>query len=626
MPTTGHALGRAWTATYDGGSQDWAGCPRCSSHNPLPFVEDDFIRSRNSVATDTSGNVYVTGTSWNGANYDFRTIKYDANGVRQWVATHDGGDEDQAYAVAVDGGGNVYVTGWSVLDTPDYSLQPHFQTIKYSAAGVRQWTAAYNEGVWGQGFAMKVDASGNVYVTGEAYNGDFIAMALLKYSPAGALQWSRRILYGFEYEESSPNDMTLDAAGNIYVAGYSFRPGAADGRDYLAAKYSPAGAEIWTRVFNIAGMRDQAVAIVADESGNAYVAGTSQPGGPSWMLKYSATGVVQWNAQVHGIPHALLAANGGIYIAGASGDELILSFYKANGPAAGGWFNFYQRPGGTAHAYALAMAGGDLFLAGTSTDASGTDVQIAAFDGSSGELFWADRFDGGYDDYAYAIAGAADGSFSIAGFSGNGTDDDLLAIRYTQPPGTSLHRLTLSPSVVIGGCGAFTATVTINGPAPAGGAVVLLTTNNPYASLPASVTIPEGETSRTFTIPTAAVTSAWGGFVSATYGGLTRHQNITIRPPRVASLVLSPNPVVGPGRVSASVLLECAAAAGNIVVSLGTSNAAVARPDVSSITIPAGAVSGRFTVSTADVSTTSWADIRASANGPGKQVRLEVKP
>ena len=345
------------------------------------------------------------------------------------------------------------------------------------------------------------------------------------------------------------------------------------------------------------------------------------------MVKYSATGVVHWNAQVSGIPHALLAANGGIYIASTTGDEFELSFYKANGPTAGAWFNFYQRPGGTAHVYALAMAGGDLFLAGTSTGASGTDVQIAAFDGSSGEFFWADRFDSGYDDYAYAISGAADGSFSIAGFSGNGTDDDLLAIRYTQPPGTSLHRLTLSPSVVIGGCGAFTATVTINGPAPAGGAVVHLATNNPYAALPASVTVPEGQTSRTFTIPTSGVTSPWGGFVSATYGGLTRHQGITIRPPGVAKLLLSPNPVVGPGRVSGSVVLECAAPPGNTVVHLTTNNKAVAWPDVPSITIPAGSVSGRFTVSTADVSATSWVDIGALAYYTvAKRVRLEVKP
>ena len=43
------------------------------------------------VAADASGNVYVTGNSkGDGTGSDLATIKYDANGLRQWVARYNG--------------------------------------------------------------------------------------------------------------------------------------------------------------------------------------------------------------------------------------------------------------------------------------------------------------------------------------------------------------------------------------------------------------------------------------------------------------------------------------------------------------------------------------------------------
>jgi hypothetical protein len=47
---------------------------------------------------------------------------------------------------------------------------------------------------------------------------------------------------------------------------------------------------------------------------------------------------------------------------------------------------------------------------------------------------------------------------------------------------------------------------------------------------------------------------------------------------------------------------------------------------VPSIGIPAGSTTGTFTVTTADVSVVSYANIRASANGVWKAVRLTVNP
>jgi hypothetical protein len=167
--------------------------------------------------------------------------------------------------------------------------------------------------------------------------------------------------------------------------------------------------------------------------------------------------------------------------------------------------------------------------------------------------------------------------------------------------------------------------VTLGSPAPAGGTVVTLASTNPVAVTPSSVTVPAGQTSASFPITAPAVASSQVGTVTATAGGQSRSATLKVRPIGVLSLLLAPNPVTGPGRVDASVLLECAAAPGSITVQLTTSDQSVARPDVPSIVIPAGASTGRFTVSTADVDATRWVNIKAAAGGVSKTVRLEVR-
>ena len=179
------------------------------------------------IAIDNSGNVYVTGRSFN----DYATIKYNAAGQQQWAARQPRGEAD---AIAVDGAGNVYVTG-RVADPNGY---PDYGTIKYNASGQQQWVARYN-GPPGQGAdvatAIALDGSGNVYVTGESSRTNFVfgnfGYATIKYNSAGQQQWVVR--YDADADDHAAA-IAIDNLSNIYVTGGS---GSSTDSDYVTIKY-----------------------------------------------------------------------------------------------------------------------------------------------------------------------------------------------------------------------------------------------------------------------------------------------------------------------------------------------------------------------------------------------------
>ena len=197
----------------------------------------------------------------------------------------------------------------------------------------------------------------------------------------------------------------------------------------------------------------------------------------------------------------------------------------------------------------------------------------------------------------------------------------LAAVQTGAAPALSAFRLS---APVVPGCKNVTGTVTLSAPAPADGVVVTLSDNIAATRVPVSVTVPAGATSKTFSITTVPVTASQAGSVTATLGAVTKSAALTVRPIGVLSVVLSPNPVVGPNTVTGTVTLECAAPANGIAVALASSNTAVAAPTASRITIPAGSASGKFTVRTTDVSASGSAIIKATANSITKSRTLTV--
>jgi len=193
------------------------------------------------------------------------------------------------------------------------------------------------------------------------------------------------------------------------------------------------------------------------------------------------------------------------------------------------------------------------------------------------------------------------------------------------PSTVALSSVSLSTSLV-SGCKSVTGTVRITEPAPAAGLVIYLSDTITAATASATVTIPAGTTSKTFTVKTLPVTVNESGTVNASLGSTTLGAPLTVRPMGMSLVSLSPSSVVGGNMASGTARLECAAGPGPVTVNLASTNSAVANPKSAAIAIPVGSTSGPFLVSTTPVGAKSTVSISATANGITKSKTLTVNP
>ena len=195
------------------------------------------------------------------------------------------------------------------------------------------------------------------------------------------------------------------------------------------------------------------------------------------------------------------------------------------------------------------------------------------------------------------------------------------------PPATSaLASVSASPNPVVGG-NSSTGTVALTGAAPAGGAVVALSSANPAASVPGSVTVAAGASSATFVINTSVVSLSTVGTLTATYSGLGKTTTLTVSPAPAAALSalsLNPTSVVGGAASTGTVTLTRAAPTGGVTVALSSSRTSLALVPAS-VLVPAGASSANFTVTTFATRKNGSATISASHAGVTRTATLGVK-
>jgi hypothetical protein len=196
--------------------------------------------------------------------------------------------------------------------------------------------------------------------------------------------------------------------------------------------------------------------------------------------------------------------------------------------------------------------------------------------------------------------------------------------QFTLQP-TSLRSLTISPSIVSGGAQP-QGILMLNGQAPAGGAVVSLSSNSPMVSPPASVIVEPGSFSASFPISTSSVTANTTATVTASYGSASVQAQVTLTPQQPpSSLTLSPTSTTGLGGSSFGTVTVASPSSTDQILQVASSNPAVASVP-NGVTIPAGSTTGGFNIFTSSVSTQTVVTISVSGGGVTKTASLTVNP
>jgi hypothetical protein len=172
----------------------------------------------------------------------------------------------------------------------------------------------------------------------------------------------------------------------------------------------------------------------------------------------------------------------------------------------------------------------------------------------------------------------------------------------------ALAGVTMNPATMIFGS-ISTGTVTLTAPAPAGGAVVALASSEwALFVLPASVTVPAGATSAQFQVATQVAKATT--VITASYNGVNKTANLASVYPTVTALTCTPNPVIGGNTTVCTVTLN-GIMPGAVTVAVSTDQPFIA-PASGYLTVPAGAVSAAFSLTTLLVPDQIVAHISAS--------------
>jgi uncharacterized delta-60 repeat protein len=270
------------------------------------------------VTTDSSGNIYVTGYTegeldgnTNSGGPDIFLVKYNSSGTKQWTKQLGTSSSEWGSGVTTDSSGNIYVTGSTSggLDGNTHSGEGDIFLVKYNSSGTKQWTKQLGTSSFDYGQDVTTDSSDNIYVTG--YTGGGLDgntnsgesdIFLLKYNSSGTKQWTKQL--GTSSGESG-SGVTIDSSDNIYVTGYT--SGGLDGNtssgesDIFLVKYDSSGTKQWTKQLGTSE-EERGYGVTKDTSDNIYVTGytmgsldgnTNSGENDIFLVKYDSSGTKQ---------------------------------------------------------------------------------------------------------------------------------------------------------------------------------------------------------------------------------------------------------------------------------------------------------------------------------------------
>jgi hypothetical protein len=438
--------------------------------------------------------------------YDGQEVGFALDGCRPGVAvTIDptltwntflgSSNQDEGNAIAVDTAGNIYVTGtsdatWGSSPILDYSSRDDAFVAKLNSNGVLQWNTFLGGTGNDLGNDIKLDGIGNICVAGtsdEAW-GESPVMKYLdgcnafaaKLNNNGILLWNSFLGSDYDFGQG----IAADAAGNVYVTGYSFATwGPSPVRqfslghppDAFAAKLDGSGNLTWNTFLGGTGS-DFAHGITTDSAQNVYIAGSSdatwgesprRPFTPSghwedcFAVKLDRSGILQWNTFLGGIDFCSSIAvdtAGNSYVAGVSdiawGDHPVQPYTanndgfaaKLDGSGNLTW-NTFLGGSGDDDVNGVAVDASGIYIAGGSNATWGSPVRpfTAGTDGfaarltDAGSLSWNTFLGGSGDDVGKGVAVDAGGNVCVAGISDATWGSPVRAFTYGMSPPPEPH-------------------------------------------------------------------------------------------------------------------------------------------------------------------------------------------
>ena len=275
------------------------------------FTDGGFSNGTFSLATDSAGNIYVTGIGVKDTPedidfFDFPTTdstylySFTGDGDLRWTSSVGESTElgrgffDEAYGITIDESRNaVYAIGWTQgLLTPADPSNPFDGTTKYDAwiakadsdSGQIDWIKQFGseddrlEFSWG----IDIDSQGNLYGYGWTL-GDFggenagsYDAWLVKFLPDGTEAWRRQ--FGTSGDDASYlGGISIDANDNIYLVGHTdsneFNGINFGLYDSWVTKFDTNGDQQWIRQFGTDRLDVPTDVTVDDNSGYLYISG-----------------------------------------------------------------------------------------------------------------------------------------------------------------------------------------------------------------------------------------------------------------------------------------------------------------------------------------------------------------
>ncbi|MHA2276641.1 MAG: SBBP repeat-containing protein, partial [Candidatus Kariarchaeaceae archaeon] len=295
---------RLWKRTWGGSDDEWA--PE--------------------IALDASGNAFISGSteSYGTGNPDAFILKLDSSGNKLWAKTWGASERDLGMGIALDDLGNPVIMGQTLSYGSGYD---DVFLLKYNSSGNLLWNNTWGgvdpEYVNG----MVLDVSGNTCITGQtwSYGAGPADVFLLKYDSAGNLLWDKT--WGGSSGESG-REIAVDASGNMYITGETPSYGAGH-EDAFLLKYDSSGNLLWAKTWG-GSENDYGRGIVLDASGNTFIAGSigvySGTGHSDvFLLKYDSVGNLLWAKTWGGSTYdhcrgIVLDSSGNTFIAGVTGN------------------------------------------------------------------------------------------------------------------------------------------------------------------------------------------------------------------------------------------------------------------------------------------------------------------